>query len=138
MIKAIARASLLALVVISLTADLAAARKRHARQVRHAAAHTYSARAYDGYWNISIVTQRGICDRSYQFQVQIANGYVSFQGPASVTGHVSSRGGVRVSLWAGDKRASGSGRLSRTSGRGRWAGHSSSSRCSGYWIARRY
>jgi hypothetical protein len=138
MIKAIARASLLALIVISFTADMAAARKRHARHVRHATAHAYSVRAYDGWWNISIVTQRGVCDRSYQFQVQIAGGYVTFQGPASITGRVSSRGGVSVSVWAGDKRASGSGRLSGTSGRGHWAGHSSTGRCSGYWVAQRY
>ena len=127
MIGRISCAGILAFVIVASTYDVAAARNRYAVSTHH-----------DGWWNISIVTQRGPCDRSYQFQVRITNGIVTFQGPASITGRVSSRGRVRVSVWAGDKRAHGSGRLSRTSGRGRWAGRSSTAHCSGYWTARRY
>jgi hypothetical protein len=36
-----------------------------------------------------------------------------------------------------DKFASGSGRLSRTSGRGRWTGRSGQASCSGDWTAQR-
>jgi len=127
MISKMTFVSILAFVIAASTFDTAAARQRYA--VRN---------AYDGWWNTSIVTQRGSCDRSYQFQVQISNGILSFQGPASITGRVSSRGSVRVSVWAGDKRASDHGRLSPRSGTRRWAGSSRTSRCSGYWTAQRY
>jgi hypothetical protein len=141
MISRITCVSIVALVIVACTANVADARKRHVRHAyhtRHATAQTYTARAYDGFWSISIVTQRGTCDRTYQFQVQIARGYVTFQGPASISGRVSSSGQVRVSVWAGDKHAYGSGKLSRGQGRGRWAGRSRTGHCSGYWTARRY
>jgi hypothetical protein len=127
MISKITFVSILAVVIAAFTFDTAAARKRYA--VRN---------AYDGWWNISIVTRRGSCSRFYQFQVQISNGILIFQGPASITGRVSSCGSVRVSVWAGAKRASGYGRRSRRSGSDRWSGRSRTSRCSGYWTARRY
>src|SRR3954471_24079903 len=37
---------------------------------------TAATRAYDGSWALSIVTDRGGCDRSYDFNVQIADGNV--------------------------------------------------------------
>ena len=111
-------ASILALVV---TAPAAAART-----------------AYDGSWSLTISTHRGACDPSYYFQVQIANGHVSSPGLNKFRGHVSPGGAVRVSVSAGDKYAAGSGRLSRTSGGGRWSGHSGRDRCSGSWSAQRY
>ena len=93
---------------------------------------------YDGSWSLSIMTQRGACDASYYFQVQITNGNVTSPGLNKFRGRVSSGGAVRVSVSAGGKYASGSGRLTATSGRGRWSGHSSGDRCSGYWTAQRY
>lgn len=117
----IARASIFALAVIAATCDTAVARS-----------------AYDGSWSLSIVTERGSCDRTYYFQVQIANGIVSHSNLAKFRGRVSSGGAVRVSVSAGGKSASGSGRLSQSAGRGRWTGHSGSDRCSGHWTAQRY
>jgi hypothetical protein len=96
-----------------------------------------SATVYDGAWSLSIVTERGACDRTYYFQVQIANGIVSHPNLVKFRGRVSSGGGVRVSVSVMDKHAVGSGKLSRTAGRGRWAGRSGSDRCSGYWTAQR-
>lgn len=92
---------------------------------------------YDGSWNISIVTERGACERA-SFGVQITNGIVNYQGPGSLTGNVSAGGGVRVSVLAGDKQASGSGKLSQTSGSGRWSGRAGSENCSGTWTAQRF
>jgi hypothetical protein len=93
--------------------------------------------AYDGSWSLSIMTERGNCDRNYYFQVQIANGIVRHPNLVKFRGRVSSRGAARVSVSVMDKHASGSGRLSQTSGRGRWSGHSGSDRCSGSWTAQR-
>jgi hypothetical protein len=93
--------------------------------------------AYDGSWNLSIVTQRGACDPSYNFHVLVNNGIVSHPNLVRLRGRVSSGGLTRVSVSVMDKHASGSGKLSRNSGRGRWSGYSGADRCSGYWIAQR-
>jgi hypothetical protein len=92
---------------------------------------------YDGSWSLSIVTQRGGCDRNYNFEVQVTNGIVSHANLVRLRGRVSSGGIARVSVSVMDKHASGSGKLSRNSGRGRWSGYSGSDRCSGYWTAQR-
>ncbi len=119
MIGNIARASILALVATASTASFAAA-----------------ATPYDGRWSLSIVTQRGACD-TYNFPVDITNGHVSFPGLVRASGRVASGGAVRVNVAAGDKSASGSGKLSLGSGGGRWTGRSGEARCSGTWTAQR-
>lgn len=93
--------------------------------------------AYDGWWSLTIVTERGACDRTYYFQVQVFNGIVSNPNLVRLRGRVSSGGRARVSVSVMDKYASGYGRLSRTTGSGRWSGHSGGDRCSGYWTAQR-
>lgn len=93
--------------------------------------------AYDGSWALSIVTQRGACDRNYSFQVQVINGIVSHPNLVRLRGRVSKGGKTRVSVSVMDKHASGYGQLSRTAGRGRWTGYAGSDRCSGYWTAQR-
>ena len=119
MIGTIARASVLALMIAVPTASSALA-----------------GTPYDGAWSLSIVTQRGDCS-TYNFPVQIANGHVSFPGLNKARGRVTSKGGVRVSIAAGGKYASGSGRLTVGSGSGRWTGRSGDDRCSGTWSALR-
>src|SRR5262245_31987926 len=111
MIATITRASILALVVTAATSGIASART-----------------VYDGAWSLSIVTQRGACDR-YNFPVQITNGNVTFPGLVRANGHVSSKGGVRVTVAAMGKTAAGSGRLTASSGSGRWSGRSGNDRC---------
>jgi hypothetical protein len=95
-----------------------------------------AASVYDGRWSLSIVTQRGACE-TYNFPVDITNGHVSFPGLVRANGRVAKNGAVRVTVAAGDKTASGSGRLALGSGSGRWSGHSGSARCSGTWTASR-
>lgn len=121
MIIKIVRASILASIVIVPAVNIADART-----------------AYDGSWSLSIVTQSGDCAPTYQFQLQIIDGIVSYQGPANVRGRVSSGGAVSVSVSTEGQQASGSGKLSPNSGRGRWTGRSSGDRCSGSWTAQRY
>lgn len=92
---------------------------------------------YDGWWNLTFLTQRGACDPSYNFTVQIRNGVVSHPNLVKFTGRVYRGGAVRASVTVRDKRASGSGRLSRAAGQGRWAGYSGKARCAGSWRATR-
>jgi hypothetical protein len=91
---------------------------------------------YDGRWTLSIVTERGACDR-YNFPVDITNGNVTFPGLVNARGRVTPKGTVRVFVSAMGKTASGSGRLSRSYGSGRWAGRSGDDRCSGTWTVQR-
>ena len=93
--------------------------------------------AHDGSWDLIFVTQRGPCDTTYNFSVNIADGIVTHPNLVRFRGHVARSGAVRASVAVQDKFASGSGKLSSNSGRGTWSGHSGNGRCSGYWTAQR-
>jgi hypothetical protein len=93
--------------------------------------------AYDGSWDLVFVTQRGACDPSYNFTVNISNGVVTHPNLVRFRGYVAKSGSVRASVTVHEKFASGTGRLFGTSGRGRWSGREGSARCSGYWTAQR-
>ena len=95
-----------------------------------------AATAYDGRWSLNIVTQHGACD-TYNFPVNITNGAVTFPGLVRASGRVGKGGAVRVNVAAGDKSASGFGKLTQGSGSGRWNGKSGDARCSGTWTAQR-
>ena len=92
---------------------------------------------YDGSWDLLFVTQRGSCDLTYSFSVNIADGVVTHPNLVKFRGHVARSGAVRASVAVPDKYASGSGRLSSNSGRGTWSGYSGGARCAGYWTAQR-
>ena len=93
--------------------------------------------AYDGSWDLIFVTQKGVCNPTYSFSVNITNGVVSHPNLVKFRGYVAKSGATRASVTVQDKYASGSGRLSEASGRGTWSGHSGGARCSGYWTAQR-
>jgi hypothetical protein len=99
------------------------------------AAHARS--AYDGSWDLVFVTQRGTCDPSYNFTVNIADGNVTHPNLVKFKGYVAKSGSVHASVTVHDKFASGTGRLFGTSGRGSWSGREGRWRCSGYWTAQR-
>jgi hypothetical protein len=94
---------------------------------------------FDGLWTVSIVTQRGNCDRSYRYPVAIANGVVQQanqgDGSVAISGRVTGNGSVAVSVRRGDQMARGSGRLNSVAGQGQWL--SPTSGCAGYWSAER-
>ena len=92
---------------------------------------------YDGSWDLVFLTQRGACDATYNFSVNINDGVVTHPNLVRFRGYVARSGAVRASVTVQDKYASGSGRLSGTSGRGTWSGYSGSARSSGYWTAQR-
>lgn len=93
--------------------------------------------AFDGSWDLIFVTQRGSCDATYRFTVNITDGLVTHPNLVRFRGYVARSGAVRASVTVQDKFASGSGRLSSNSGRGTWSGHSGNARCLGYWTAHR-
>jgi hypothetical protein len=93
---------------------------------------------FDGLWSVSVVTERGNCDRGVRYPVAIVNGVVERapgEGDFSVAGRVAGSGAVRVSVRRGDQFAQGSGRLNTSAGEGRW--FSPTSGCAGYWTAQR-
>ena len=91
--------------------------------------------AYDGSWDLVFVTQRGACDPTYSFAVNINSGVITHPNLVRFKGYVARSGAVRASVTVQDKFASGSGRLSSNAGHGTWSGYSGSARCSGYWTA---
>lgn len=92
---------------------------------------------FDGSWNITFVTQRGDCSPTYNYSVNIENGVITSPNVATFRGSVTSTGAVRASVTVQDKRASGSGKLTRALGRGTWTGYSGDQRCAGSWTAQR-
>ena len=90
---------------------------------------------YDGLWSVSIVTEKGDCDRGYRYPIRIANGTLVNAGDTmfTIAGSVATSGAITVTVSAGGKSANGSGRLAGDTGGGRWSGGS----CSGTWSAER-
>jgi hypothetical protein len=64
-----------------------------------------SAPRYDGMWSVSIVTQKGDCDRGYRYPIRIANGTVVNGGsdPFTISGKVAPSGAITVTVSSGSK-----------------------------------
>ncbi len=92
--------------------------------------------SYDGTWSVVIYTLRGDCG-SVRAALRIVGGRV-YSGDSSyqANGAVGGGGAVRVTLVRGGQWAFGSGRLSNSSGSGRW--RTSGGECLGTWSATRY
>ncbi len=90
---------------------------------------------YDGLWSVSIVTEKGDCDRGYRYPIRISNGLLANAGNSvfTITGRVGGTGAITVTVSGGGRSASGSGRLAGNAGVGSWNGGS----CSGSWTAER-
>ena len=88
---------------------------------------------FDGLWSVSIVTEKGDCDRGYRYPVRINHGTLANGGsdPFTISGRVAPSGAITVTVSHGDKSATGSGRLAGNEGEGSWSGGS----CSGTWSA---
>lgn len=91
--------------------------------------------SYDGQWSVAIYTQRGECG-AVRAALRIVGGRVyAVDESYQAHGTVGSGGVIRVTVAGGGRSASGFGRLSRTSGVGRW--RTSKGECSGIWSASR-
>ncbi len=84
------------------------------------------------------MTKSGQCDAAYRYPVRITNGNLGNAGsaPINISGKVGKNGAVVVTVNAGDKSATGKGRLGGTSGAGAWSGNGNGA-CSGIWEAER-
>ena len=58
--------------------------------------------SYDGPWNLVFVTQRGSCDPTYNFSVNINDGVVTHPNLVKFSGHVGISGTVRASVTVHD------------------------------------
>jgi hypothetical protein len=65
--------------------------------------------SYDGSWNLVFITQRGSCDPTYNFSVNINDGVVTHPNLVKFRGSVGRSGAVRASVTVHDKYASGRG-----------------------------
>jgi hypothetical protein len=94
-----------------------------------------SAPRFDGLWSVSIVTEKGDCDRGYRYPVRIANGQLANAGDTAfaISGKVGQTGAITVTVAAAGKSATGSGQLAGDAGAGHWTGGA----CSGTWTAER-
>src|SRR6266508_1039187 len=54
--------------------------------------------SYDGPWNLTFITQRGSCDPTYNFSVNINDGVVTHPNLVKFSGHVGRSGAVRASV----------------------------------------
>ncbi len=95
--------------------------------------------AFDGTWDVLILTESGGCDRTYRYAMRIQNGNLVGDLGESVDlrGHVSPSGAVRVSVSSSGQQADGEGRLTGITGSGFWRGEGSAGSCEGIWQAAR-
>jgi hypothetical protein len=98
---------------------------------------TEAGAAFDGTWKVTIITQSGNCDPAYSYPLKVVDGRISYAGDGSfeISGNVGAGGGVTVAIARGEQKASASGKLTATSGSGRWNGKSASTSCAGRWEA---
>jgi hypothetical protein len=96
---------------------------------------SFAAPRFDGLWSVSVVTEKGDCDRGYRYPVRIANGQLQNAGDNNftITGKVAQTGAITVTVAAAGKSATGSGQLAGNGGGGHWTGGA----CSGTWTAER-
>jgi hypothetical protein len=101
-----------------------------------AATGSFAVPNYDGLWSVSIVTEKGDCDRGYRYPIRIQNGVLANAGDVTsinINGKVAATGAITVTVSAAGKSATGLGRLDANEGSGHWTGGS----CSGSWTAER-
>ena len=92
--------------------------------------------AYDGQWSVIIYTTRGDCDSKLRYSVRIVDGHVQAgEQNYQAAGRVEPNGYIRVVVAEGGRTASGSGRLTRDTGRGQW--RTTTGQCAGQWTAER-
>jgi hypothetical protein len=92
---------------------------------------------FDGQWSVVIITEAGNCDRAYRYPVKVMNGEMKYEGEAGITltGRIDASGRLNATVQRGEQSATGSGRLSSSSGAGTWTGKSATTACNGRWEA---
>lgn len=117
--------TLAAMVCISLAPLAEAAQKRSA-----------SPNAYDGRWSVTVITERGPCDRASRLSLGVRNGVIEMgDAMAQASGRVDPRGRVAVRVTNGADELSAYGSLGAGSGSGAW--RAPGKQCAGRWVAER-
>jgi hypothetical protein len=98
------------------------------------------AAGHDGTWSVQMVTDSGVCDRSYNYSIAIENGNVRYllapgDSPTTVSGRIGSDGSVDLDIRRSIAKVDASGRLNGKSGSGTW--QLSMLGCSGRWTAQK-
>jgi hypothetical protein len=93
----------------------------------------------DGRWAVRMVTDAGVCDKSYNYVIAVENGRFRYipqdSDPApSVSGQVSPTGAVNLDIHKGIARVAASGSLNGQAGSGSWK---LGILCSGRWTAQK-
>ncbi len=117
-----------------LAAALMGAASANAAQAQTALA---SAQNPDGIYAVYITTQRGDCDKSYNWKISVSGGRVSSAGdtPMEASGQISQRGIVDLAFQRLGQIATVTGKLVSGHGSGTWS--SSTMQCGGSWRALR-
>jgi hypothetical protein len=95
---------------------------------------------FNGIWSVQMVTDSGLCDRTYGYTLAIDSGDVRYipapgDAPTKVTGQVSPDGSVDLDFRRSVAKADATGRLKANRGSGSWKLNMLG--CSGRWVAQR-
>ena len=98
-----------------------------------------AAPATDGRWAVRMVTDSGVCDKSYNYVIAVEEGRVRYipqdSDPApSVSGQVSPSGAVNLDIRKGIAQVAATGSLAGSAGSGSWK---LGILCSGRWTAQK-
>ena len=93
----------------------------------------------DGRWAVRMVTDSGLCDKSYDYVIAVEGSGVRYipqdSDPApSVSGNVSPGGAVNLDIRKGIARVAATGKLNTQAGAGSWR---LGVLCSGRWTAQK-
>jgi hypothetical protein len=93
----------------------------------------------DGDWTLTVVTEKGACDRGYRYPLLSAAGKINYFGDADVefAGTVSPAGEIKAQFIKGTLVGNVTGKLGASAGSGTWSGKSGVGPCSGRWQAER-
>ena len=95
---------------------------------------------HNGTWSVQMVTDSGLCDRSYSYSIAIEDGSVRYllapgDSPPTVSGRVGADGTVDLDIRRSIARVDANGRLNGKSGSGTW--QLGMLGCSGRWTAQK-
>ncbi len=95
---------------------------------------------HDGTWSVQMVTDSGVCDRSYNYSIAIENGNVRYllapgDSPTTVSGRIGPDGAVDLDIRRSIAKVDANGKLSGKSGSGTW--QLGMLGCTGRWTAQK-
>jgi hypothetical protein len=95
-----------------------------------------SPNAYDGRWSVTVITERGPCDRASRLSLGVRNGRIEMgEAMAQASGRVDPKGRVSVMVTQGADMLAAHGSLGAGSGSGTW--RAPGKQCTGRWEAER-